>query len=183
MKKKNWCAIIFVLFFNYFLMAQHTKRYRDLMSDLRLVDSTLINKNYKNGNKKILGKYYVYLINEYEYQLPVGKHVEYYSNGQKMSEKLYDNLGIPLEARLYGGLNNLLYEVKAIKIDAKGKKVGDVIESLESFEIITEEKKYRFSDKICGWFLFKEGRRRNGKKIGEWKKYYPDGAIKKIKVY
>ncbi len=183
MKKKTHLKIIFTLFISNFLTAQHTEKFKKLISNLKLIDTIKINKKYKNGNQKEIGNYSVYELNDFEYEQLSGKHITYYSNGQILEETTYDNFGIVLKWKLYDGLGNLQQELKTIKIDTDKESLDELLNDNNSIDIIIEEKKYKFSDKICGWFLIKEGQKINGKKIGKWKKYYPNGEVKKVKEY
>ncbi|CAL2103487.1 conserved exported protein of unknown function [Tenacibaculum sp. 190130A14a] len=183
MKKKAWLLVLITIFFNSYLTAQHSEKINKLISNLKPIDSVSVNKKYRNGDKKEIGNYRVFELNNYEYHLRTGKYFTYYPGNKILAEITYDNFGIALEWKLYDGLGNLLEEFKTISIDTQINNPEKLLTNFDLIDIVREEKKYRFSDKICGWFLFKEGKKLNGKKIEEWKKYYPNGDIKKVKVY
>jgi len=183
MKRNFFLTLIIVFQLKLVLIAQHTTTYKNIVSKLEPIRTKIVNKKYKSGNQKEIGTYNIYDSNKFEYEIAVGKHILYYSDGQIMEETLYNSFGTPLEWKLYDGLGNLLQEFKTVKIDTNKESLEELLNDKKSVSITTEEKKYKFSDRICGWYLFKEGKRLNGKKIGSWKKYYPSGEINKINEY
>jgi len=183
MKRKVFLTLIIVFLFKFVLMAQDDTSYKGIIAKLVPIRTEIVNKKYNNGNQKETGTYNIYNSSKFEHEIAVGKHILYYPEGQIMEETLYDSFGTPLEWKLYDGNGNLLQEFKTIKIDTNKETVEEILSDEKSVNITTQEKKYKFSDKICGWYLFKEGKRLNDKKIGSWKKYYPSGEIHKINEY
>ena len=183
MKKNLKLATIIVMIFVRSISAQHSENFKRVTANFKPSDTTLINTKYKNGNKKEFGFYYTYISDKYKYERSAGKHTRYYYSGGIMTESYYDNFGILLKWKHYNSFGVLMEEIQTLSIDTNEKDLDTFLNSDKSHDIIILEKKYEFSPKICGWFLFKEGKRKNGKKIGKWIKYDPYGDIKKIKEH
>ncbi|CAL2087440.1 hypothetical protein [Tenacibaculum sp. 190524A05c] len=182
MKKKALLIGLIMLIINS-VTAQHTERFKEITYIFKPSDTILVNTKHKNGNKKEFGFYYTYLTNKYQYTVAAGKHIRYHYSGGIAEEMYYDNFGILLKSKFYDSFGNLMEETKAISIDTNEKDLDAFLSYNKSYDIIVHEKKYQFSPEICGWFLFKEGKRMNGKKIDKWIKYYPNGDIKKVRDF
>ncbi|MEM9076866.1 MAG: hypothetical protein AAGC43_07495 [Bacteroidota bacterium] len=176
-------TFLHILLLSNLVSGQHTERFEKIVSGKLPSRTQQVNKKFKNGQQKELGKIAVYEHNGYEYSFYVGKWTNYYKSGQVMTDVDYDNFGNPILWKLYDGKGNLLRESKVVKIDSNSKDFEQFLEDKNSTDILTEEKKYKYTFKACKWFLASKGQMRNYKKIGEWTKYYDEGRIKKVVQY
>ena len=172
-------AIIFSFLISNLTIAQHTLEFEKIASKIKSTGTEVVDIKFKNGNQKEKGTDIIYGFGDYEYVYSTGKRIEYYKNGQIMIDSEYDLYGNILTYKLYDGVGNLLLESKTLKIDTKAKTIEAFLHLNKYFEILTYEKKYKYSSALCKWYLFSEGQMLNYKKIGKWIKYSNNGEIKK----
>ena len=180
---KYTLTIIFSFLICNFSIAQHTLEFDKIASKIKPIETKVVDIKFKNGNQKEKGTNIIYEFGDYEYTYITGQRIEYYKSGQIMTESEYDLYGNILSCKLYDGNGDILRESKTLKIDTKAKTIEEFLHLNKYYEILTYEKKYKYSFKLCKWYLFSEGQMLNNKKIGKWKKYSDDGKIKKETKY
>jgi antitoxin component YwqK of YwqJK toxin-antitoxin module len=175
--------ILFLIFLSQDIYSQHSDTFVKLTKNIIPTDSLTINKKFKNGNQKEIGKIYEYEIEGYIYSNYAGKQIGYYRNGSIAYEYEYDDFGCLLSCKSYDGQNNLWNESLTIKIDSNATGTNDFFEDDNHLTIIMDEKVYRYDNEKCDYYLKKQGQRINGKKNGVWKTFYVDGTVKKKDLY
>lgn len=174
--------ILFLLTFN-LSSSQHTKRFEKIVLDQSPSNTEIVDVKFKNHKQKKIGRQSIYELDKYVYTFRIGKWTEYYKSGQILIEANYDNFGNAIVWKMYDGKGNLLRESKTIEIDSDAKDFAQFLDDKKTLAILTYEKNYKYTYKACKWFLASEGKMLNYKKIGEWKKYYDDGKVKKVIEY
>ena len=79
-------------------------------------------------------------------------------------------------------IEHLKKESTTISIDTKAKSPREFLLRDRKIILTTLEAKYKCS-KDCQWYKHKEGKRRNGRKIGLWKTYSESGEVLSEKSY
>ncbi|WGF92507.1 hypothetical protein [Aequorivita marisscotiae] len=177
--------IIFLLvFFVQFLAhSQYSQDYRNLIENIKpATDSIKVEHKYNNGKIRNTGWQTYYIENNQEYSFMTGKHYLYFKGGQ-WNETDYDAFGNIMLHRGFDSKGNLLYESKTKYISTTALSTYEFLESGKHLIYIRDTKRYLFSNKLCKYYLKKEGEITNGRKSGTWRIYYPDGRLKKEKEY
>ncbi|WP_299552733.1 hypothetical protein [Seonamhaeicola sp.] len=180
---KSILVLIFILAISNLSIGQHTKGFKKIVFAQSPASTEEVDIKYKSGKQKQVGTLAIYELNNYVYTFLTGKWINYYKSGQILTEAHYDNFGNPITWKMYDGKGNLLRESKAISIDTDAKDFNEFLKNKNSVNILTYEKKYKYTYKACKWFLASEGKMLNYKKTGAWKKYFDEGKIKKIVEY
>ena len=177
---KKLVLLMFLIFFSITIHSQHTKRFLDLTKVLKVADSTIINKKYKNGNLKESAKIFEYDFGEYTYTFYSGKRQFFLKKGELFIEQLLDNYGNILMYKQFNKKGRIRREEITSKIDSKAASIENLLNSDKNLIIETYEKEY--ADSVDGeLILYMEGARVNGKKIGVWITYNGCGEITKKK--
>lgn len=162
---------------------QYSGNYKKLASALTPSKTEPHLTKQRKGETDEKGTISYYKVGEYEYAFYTGKWTKYFSNGQIMIDALYDAFGRTLEWRLYDRDGNLTEEHITVQLDTTAKDSEEFLDKLSTIQSTFVLKRYKFSSKTCSWYLFLEGKKRNNKRIGVWKKYKPDGSVKKETKY
>lgn len=176
-------TVILVFFISQCSFSQHTEKFQSFASKLKPVKTEAFEETYKKGQLKVKGNHTYYKFDGYDYYFITGKYIEYYPNGNIMFDALYDDFGLNLEWQIYDGNGNLLEEYKTIKIDTSAEDLESFLFKKSKSKITSVMKRYKFSNKICGWYKVLEGTKIDRKRIGKWTRFNPDGSIKKVKNY
>lgn len=176
-------AFIVAFFISLSCLSQHTEKYQNFASKLKPFKTEKFEETYRKGKLKIKGNLTYYKYDDYDYYFITGKYIEYYPNGNIMFDALYDDFGMNLEWKVYDGNGNLLEEYKTIKIETSAKNLESFLFKKSKSKITSIMKRYKFSNKICGWYKVLEGKKIDSKRIGKWMRFNPDGSIKKVKNY
>ena len=181
MKKALFIILTIIFLLN--AQAQHTERFLELTKSLKAIDSTTVIKRYKNGNPKEITKYLKYEFGDYVYEFVTGKNQLFTKKGLLFLEYEFDRFGCILTSRQFNEEGEVYRFVKTEKIDSKSKTVVDFLDSDKNIIITVYEKEYGLTNKNGELFLWKEGRRVNGKKTGIWKIYNACDDSIKLKDY
>lgn len=176
-------AFIVAFFISLSCLSQHSEKYQNFASKLKPFKTVKFEETYRKGKLKIKGNLTYYEYDDYDYYFITGKYIEYYPNGNIMFDALYDDFGMNLEWKVYDGNGNLLEEYKTIKIETSAKDLESFLFKKSKSKITSIMKRYKFSNKICGWYKVLEGKKIDSKRIGKWMRFNPDGSIKKVKNY
>lgn len=165
-------ALSFFILVNMNVFAQHTENFLNMSNQLKFVDSTKIETRFSNGNIKEIKTIIKYEYNGYLYTFKTGENRFYSKKGQKDWELKYDLFGNVLSDKSFNSHGNVYKENNTVKIDTDAKSVNEFLKSKE-LRITSYEKEYTNNSYDNLW-LYKEGMRLNGKKIGIWKEYCRD---------
>jgi hypothetical protein len=165
------------------IQAQHTERFLELTKSLKAIDSSTVIRKYKNGNPKEITKYLKYEFGDYTYEFISGKHQLFSKEGTMFFEQEFDKFGNILTHRQINDKGEVYKFIKTEKIDSKSKTTEDFLDSDKNIIITVYEKECSSTDKNGELFLWKEGKRVNGKKIGIWKTYNGCDDSIKLKDY
>ncbi len=176
--------IFFILiFFQLSMYSQYSEEYKALIESVNPpIDSILVEHKYKNGKTKELGWQLYYNQNNQVYSFLKGRHYLYFKDGH-WNEIDYDDFGNIMLHRGFDSEGNILYESKTKYITTTATNANVFFESDKHLSYSRDIKRYVYSIKLCKYYLKKEGEISNGRKSGTWKTYYPDGTLKKEKVY
>jgi len=180
---KKTLFIIFTIIFSLNIQAQHTERFLELTKPLKAIDSTTIIRKYKNGNPKEITKYLQYEYGDYIYDFFNGKYQIFDKNGIVFYEEEFDRFGNILKGIQINENGEIFKEIVTEKIDVKTESIEKFLNSRKTVIITAYEKEYSSTEKNGELFLWKEGKRVNGKKIGVWKTYNGCDDTIKIKDY
>ncbi len=176
-------VVILVVLISNYCMSQHTHRFLKLTKDLVVLDSLVLDKSYTNGQVKELVTKIRYAIGEDSYSVLVGLNKTYLKDGTLLINRTYDNYGNMIHERLMDFDETLMKEVLVTKIDTQSNDAEDILKSKRKLIIDTYEKEY-YRLKNGRNCLYKQGARRNGKKVGEWIKFNcRNGRVLKKKQY
>lgn len=165
------------------MYSQYSEEYKSLIKNISPpTDSIKVQHKYKDGKIKDSGWQIYYTVNKREYSFLTGKHFLYFKGGQ-WNETDYDAFGNIMLHRGFDSEGNVLYEDKRKYISTTALSAYEFLESDKHLTFVSDIKIYLFSNKICKYYLKKEGEITNGRKSGVWRTYYPDGKLKKEKVY
>ena len=169
---------ILLFLFPSIVLGQLSERFVELHKGLEKVDCETISTTYRNGNPKYCGTTTYYRNNNEEYAFLTGKHTRYYKDGSK-NESTYDIYGNAILHEFYNKNGVLTTVHETILLDSDAENLTSLIngETNKIFEV--ELREYKIYRKTGKRYLYKKGRYRNGKKIGIWTYYNPDGGIKK----
>jgi len=181
---KKTLFILLTILFTVNIKAQHTEKFLELTKSLKAIDSSIVIKKYNNGKPKEITKYLKYEYGDYNYEILSGKYQMFDKNGRLFFEQEYDRFGNLLIQRQRNNYNQVYRLLKATKIDLKSSvSVRKLLNSNKSLLIETSEKEYSSLEKGGKLILWKEGKRLNGKKIGDWKTYDLCNNTFKVKYY
>lgn len=175
--------LIFYFLISFCCFGQYTEEFQKFAEQLSPIKTEPYSLTFRKGQLKEKGTRTYYEVDGSEYYFITGKYSEYYSNGQVMIDAVYDDYGKNLSWKLYDGQGNLMEEYKTTKIDTDAKDLEGFLFKRSTWLITSDMKRHRFSPKICGWFMVLEGTKLNNKRIGIWKRYRPDGSVKKERSY
>ncbi len=153
--------------------SQHTKSYLDFANDFIFLDSSKVETKWKNGTVKELKNIVVIEHNNRRYECLTGEFFQFNRKGIKRTKSLFDKYGNYLHYSFFDIDGNIIQENSTIKIDFN--KEADLV------EITIHEKEYIKTKN--DFYLYKEGNKLNGKKIGKWFTYDCQGNIVKEKKY
>jgi hypothetical protein len=165
--------------------AQYSAKYLSLVKDLVAVDSVQVTVHFKNGQPRESYQQLIYEINGDLYTVPYGEVKMYRRDGVLYLRQVYDRYGNELSRQFFGRGNIEYFKTEAEFIDTQAKTTEEVF-SKRNTQIVTLLEKEYFFVKEDGEFkrkLWKEGKRRNKKKIGVWKMYDACGNLRKEKQY
>ena len=165
--------------------SQYSNRYFELTKNLKPIDSiTKIKKSRKNGRLKEVSKYLVYEYKGCTYEVVSGKQQLFDKKGRLFYEVFYDSFGNLIYQKQFNNSNQLYKIIETTKIDLKPETTLDeILNSNRKTLVESYEKKYESNERKGNLKLWKEGKRLNGRKIGEWKTYNLCDQTFKIKGY
>lgn len=171
-----------VFFYCQAIIAQQSQAYKLMIQKLVPVDSSVNEVKFKNGNLKEKGKTLIYNTEDVTCEFYTGKMIQYYGSGPKLYEYVFDDYGNQMSFKFFDVDGNLKKESMTISMDTKAKNPKEFLLRDRKIILTTIETKYKCS-KNCQWYKFKEGKRKNGKKIGLWKTYSESGEVINEKSY
>lgn len=174
MKKHQ--ILLLLLLISKLSFSQHTKAYLDFVKDYEFVDSLSVELKWKNGNLKEKKKVVTYKYDNKEFEVLTGSYIQFNKKGIRMTESLFDIYGNYLYYKLFDAKGNLILEDETLKIDMKSTKSGGFIRETTAYV-----RDYMMMNGEA--YLYEEGRKMNGKKIGKWIRYNGCGEIVKEKNY
>lgn len=163
--------------------AQHTDRFKKIVSELEEIESKPDTIFYGNGKIWWISTITIYQFNSENYSTHSGKQTQYYKNGQIASEVLLGKYGNTISWNSYDREGNKTSESITTEIDSNANNLTEFFDSDEHISFKRIEKYYKCSYKLQVCYLFKEGQIVNGKKVGLWKTYNENGDLKKEKNY
>ena len=166
-------VIIIILFTSGFsLYAQHSEKFIELIQNLKPIDSIVKIKKFRNGKIKEIYKSLVYEHGEYNYEVLSGKQQLFLKTGQLFIEQSYDNFGNLLYQKQINESGNIYKIIETNRIDLKKDiLIEELLSSNKNLIIESFEKEFNRTEKNRKLKLWKEGKRKNGKKTGKWKIY------------
>lgn len=176
---------ILLLLFTCFALsafAQQSETYIKIAKQLKPSDTLEIKEVFGNGKLKDSGTAYIYDFGEFYYRSTVGTFSQFDKKGTKIVESKFDDYGNYLSYILYDVDGHVLRSVITRSIEITSEDPLDILKG-KNLQILTDERVYRYSDKLCKHVLLKEGQRLNDKKIGTWTTYNEDGTVKKEKEF
>jgi len=163
--------------------AQRSTKYLEIINSIPVSnDSILYESKFNNGKirESVILKYYKFAGKEYSF--PVGKHTFYFKNNDR-NETVYDNFGALMSHTAFDSNNRVYYQSNTIYVSTSASSIKEFLESDKHITCVKEIKQYKFLKKSDRYFLYKEGLIKDGRKVGKWTTYFPDGSIKKEKQY
>lgn len=182
-EQKVYNKLLLFICLPFFGFCQYSERFENLTSGLEVINSWQDTLYYKNGNIKEVFMLSTYDINDYRFELVTDSTTIYYKNGNIAYQYFLDKFSNIMKAKLYYNDGTLYEEWETISLDTKAKDVLDFFEKENHLIAIRNFKFYRFDYDKCDVYKFKEGKMKNGKKIGLWKFYDKNGTLKKEKNY
>lgn len=179
----KYITSILLLIIGLSLNAQHSERFKELVSELKEIETKPDTLYYGNGNIWIVGTAITYEHNSEHYSNLTGKERQYFRNGKISVETELDKFGNILKWTTYDKDGYKIDEYITVSIDTKAKDLTEFLNSDKHFIYIRNEKFYRCSSKLGVMYLHKEGQTVNGKKVGKWKFYDENGELQKVKTY
>ncbi|TMM55980.1 hypothetical protein FEE95_15165 [Maribacter algarum] len=181
----RYLPLIFLLSFccDGYGQVQFSERYEKFKEQLKptiVYDSVA---RYKNGNIKFKTVVARFHTEDYVFYQYIGDYEEYFRDGSLSGTWKFDDYGVPFDTKIYDGTGSLSCEIKLLEFDTTAKSAFEFLDSEECLKFKTFEKYYRYSFRLCDTYLYKEGHKMNGTKIGLWKFYDADGNLKKEKEY
>jgi len=170
-------TFIFIFLFSLNCYSQQSSEYIALIKDLKPRKTKTIDLKFSNGNQKEIGFSNEFEFGDYIYSYYTGKRTQYYRKGTIVYEYEYDDFGVLLSCRWYDGFDNLLRETLTLEIDSKAKNLKEFLDSDKHLTIKTIERIYRWSTDLNKYYVKKEGKKINGKKVGIWKTYSDNGNL------
>jgi len=180
---KRLLTIIFLLLICNLSNAQHTDRFKKIVSELEEIESKPDTIFYGNGKVWWISTITTYNYNSENYSTHSGKQTQYYKNGQIASEVLLGKYGNIISWNSYDREGNKTFESITTEIDSNANNLTEFFDSDEHISFKRIEKYYKCSYKLQVCYLFKEGQTVNEKKVGLWKTYNENGELKKEKTY
>lgn len=180
---RPFLTIIFLLLICNLSRAQHTDRFKKLVNELEKIESKPDTIFYENGKIWWTSTITSYKYNSETYSTYSGKQTQYYKNGKIASELLLGNFGNILSWESFDREGNKTSESITIELDSNAKNLFEFFKNDEHLTFKRKIKKYKCSNKLGIYYLFKEGQTLNGKKNGLWKTYRENGELKKQKTY
>ncbi|MBP1841724.1 hypothetical protein [Formosa algae] len=180
--KRNFSIIFLVLIWN-LCHSQHSERFLELVNDLEEISCKTDTTYYKNGNINWIICWTTYIYNSEEYSTGTGRMIHYYKNGQIASESYLGKYGNTLSWNGFDRNGNKTIESVTTEIDSDAKNLNEFFDSPAETKFKRYNRLYKCSGKLGNCYLYKEGKRVNGKKNGIWTTYYANGEIKKEKEY
>jgi len=156
---KYICYTIFFIGFSTY--AQHTERFKTLMSGLEKGNSTVDTTYYSNGQIKYLGKQTEYTFQDKEYLKENGISIFYHRNGTIGRISVKDAYGYYLNEKFYDKSGELTEEWITTEIDNDAK---DLEEYFKRYELDTTDlgdikrtiNYYKLSKNTKERFLYKQ---------------------------
>ena len=168
-------TIVLILYLSWFgiCFSQHTESYLNFANDFVFVDSSKVEIKWKNGITKELKSLVKINYKNKEYECLSGEFLQFNKKGIIRTKSLFDNYGNYLYYKLFDLDGDIILENITIKIDYN--KEVDLVETT------IREKSFMKTNKY--FYLYKEGNKLNGKKIGKWLTYDCQGNIIREKNY
>jgi antitoxin component YwqK of YwqJK toxin-antitoxin module len=180
---KRFLTIIILLLIWNLSNAQHTDRFKKIVSELEKIESKPDTIFYRNGKIWWISTITTYKYNSETYSTYSGKQTQYYKNGKIASELLLGNYGNILSWKSFDREGNNTSESITTEIDSNAKNLTEFFKNDDHIIFKRIIKKYKCSSKLGVYYLFKEGKTINGKKNGIWKTYGENGKLKKKNIY
>ncbi|MBJ2172747.1 hypothetical protein JBL43_00765 [Aureibaculum sp. A20] len=182
MRIKLVITIFFVVNLNVY--SQHSKKFIELTKTIKPIDSIIKTKNYSNGKTKKVSKFLVYEYGEYSYNILSGNQQIFNKTGELFFEQSYDNFGNLLYQKQFNKSGDVYKIIETSRIDLMDNiTIEQILNSSKDISIESVEREFNQSEKEGKLKLWKEGKRLNGKKIGQWKTYNLCDNTFKIKNY
>lgn len=183
MKKKSVIILLFFAF-NLNLYSQHSERINELTKNIEPIDSIIKVKKYKNGKTKKISNFIVYEYGEYNYEILSGKQQLFHKTGQLFFEQSYDNFGNLLYQKQINESGQTYKTIETNRISLKKDiLIEELLSSNKNIIIESFEKEFNGTEENGELKLWKEGKRKNGKKVGKWKIYNLCDDTFEIKEY
>lgn len=180
---KRLLTIIFLLLICNLSNAQHTDRFKKIVSELEEMESKPDTIFDGNGKVWWISTITTYKYNSENYSTFSGKQIQYYKNGQVASDVFLEKYGNIISWNSYDREGNKTSESITTEIDSNANNLTEFFDSDEHISFKRIEKYYKCSNKLQVCYLFKEGQTVNRKKVGLWKTYNENGELKKEKTY
>lgn len=180
---KRFLIIIFLFFICNSSNAQHTDKFKKIVSELEEIESKADTIFYRNGKIWWTSTIVTYCYNSEKYSTYTGKQTQYYKNYQIASEIQLDKYGNIISWNSFDRDGNKTSEFVTTEIDSSAKNMMEFFNSDKHISFKRIEKTYKCSYKLQVCYLFKEGQTVNEKKTGLWKTYDEYGKLKREKIY
>lgn len=170
--------IIFFLLIGFTAFSQHSLRYKKFASQLVPIDTIKVELKYKSGKIKERSTKLKYKHKGEFFEFYYGNRTLYRRNGQISRINEFDPFGITTKSKCF--IKGTVWcESETLEIDTNAKNQYEFLKLYKHLNILTNVKIYAPSIRAGSMYLKKEGKKRNNKKIGIWKKYsYLDKLIK-----
>src|SRR5690554_1871339 len=154
---KRFLTIISLFLICNFSNAQHSDRFKKIVSELEEIESKPDTIFYVNGKIWWISTITTYKYNSENYSTHSGKQTQYYKNGQIASEVLLGKYGNIISWNSYDRDGNKTSESITTEIDSDANNLTEFFESDEHISFKRNEKYYKCSYKLQVCYLFKEG--------------------------
>ena len=178
-----------IMLFKISSFGQETDRYKELTQNFKLLGADSLSPNKNKIGLRISKQYEAtpripHSVSTWRFfDIQVGERREYYWSGKLKSYTRYNNFGKKLQIKRYTRDGNLKESIKTTLLDSSAKNIIEFFSSNEFLTLLQIHKEFKYSSKLNEMYLRKEGKIKNGKKIGEWDIYKPDGSLKRNKNY
>lgn len=179
---KRFLTILFLLLICNLSNAQHTDRFKKIVSEIEEIESKPDTIFYKNGKIWWINTVTTYRYNLENYSTYSGKQIQYYKNGQIASEAFLGKFGNILSWNSYDRKGNKKTESITTEIDSNADNPTEFFHSDKHLIFKRNVKYFKYSYKLQICYLFKEGQTLNGKSVGLWKTYNEKGELTKEKI-
>ena len=160
------------MFFSTFCFSQHTESYLSFANNFKFLDSSKVEIKWRNGKVKERKNIIKIEYKNTEYDRLTDIYTQFNRKGIKRTESLFDKYGNYLSYKFFDLDGNIITEFITLKIDYNEKGFVEITELWNEYMSSKNDV-----------YLYKQGKKRNNKKIGTWLTFDNCGNIVKEKNF